>query len=246
MKKIKIFTLNKEIEKNVSDKYKSDTPDLIVAIGGDGTLIKAIKKYQHLDIPFYGLANGTLNFLMNEEIEKTFNKNLERISKTFKKIIFKKTPILDFLKNGIRQENCIVNEIVIGDSLRSYQTIKTYTNDGFDKIVKVGMISYSTPLGTTGLNRNIGGEITPYIDVPIYNMVSVAANDNFKKIINEEKHPKEVNFKKLDDRYETLVVVDGQSQLLMHQNDEIEIKLKKYIDIGFEDFDFFQTKRLVD
>lgn len=44
MKKIKIFTLNKEIEKNVSDKYKSDTPDLIVAIGGDGTLIKAIKK----------------------------------------------------------------------------------------------------------------------------------------------------------------------------------------------------------
>ena len=43
--------------------------DYIVVQGGDGSLIKAVHQYLHLNLPFYGVAKGTINFLMNQEEE---------------------------------------------------------------------------------------------------------------------------------------------------------------------------------
>ena len=53
------------------DKYDynktiSDNGDVIIARGGDGTLLKAIYRYAHLCKPFFGSAAGTVNFLMNK------------------------------------------------------------------------------------------------------------------------------------------------------------------------------------
>jgi NAD+ kinase len=47
--------------------YSSDEPELIVPIGGDGTMLRAIRQHWRDRLPFYGLNTGHLGFLMNDK-----------------------------------------------------------------------------------------------------------------------------------------------------------------------------------
>ncbi|MDB5654832.1 MAG: putative inorganic polyphosphate/ATP-NAD kinase, partial [Tardiphaga sp.] len=50
-------------------KYGSADPaeaDVIVALGGDGLMLKTLHDYMRADIPIYGMHRGTVGFLMNE------------------------------------------------------------------------------------------------------------------------------------------------------------------------------------
>lgn len=40
-------------------------PNLIVVVGGDGTMLRAIRKYWRLRVPFYGINTGNFGFLHN-------------------------------------------------------------------------------------------------------------------------------------------------------------------------------------
>ncbi len=46
--------------------HVSDEPELIVVIGGDGTMLRAIRQHWRRRLPFYGLNAGHLGFLLNE------------------------------------------------------------------------------------------------------------------------------------------------------------------------------------
>jgi NAD kinase len=55
----------------VADRYRrfaGDPPDLILVIGGDGTMLHAIRQHWRLRVPFLGLNAGHLGFLMNERL----------------------------------------------------------------------------------------------------------------------------------------------------------------------------------
>ena len=47
-------------------EHDMDTADALVVLGGDGTMLNALRDHKDLDIPLYGLNLGTLGFLMNE------------------------------------------------------------------------------------------------------------------------------------------------------------------------------------
>ncbi|HQR37542.1 MAG TPA: NAD(+)/NADH kinase [Blastocatellia bacterium] len=50
---------------NKYSKFVSDDPNCILAIGGDGTMLQAIRKHWRLRLPFFGVNAGHLGFLMN-------------------------------------------------------------------------------------------------------------------------------------------------------------------------------------
>ena len=67
-----------ERKKKYQDKYghnNSDDADIIIAIGGDGFLLKTLHDHKNIQKPFYGINYGSVGFLMNNEI----NTNLEEI-----------------------------------------------------------------------------------------------------------------------------------------------------------------------
>ena len=45
---------------------ESAEPNLVVSIGGDGTMLRAIKRYWRLRLPFFGINAGHLGFLLND------------------------------------------------------------------------------------------------------------------------------------------------------------------------------------
>jgi NAD kinase/nicotinic acid mononucleotide adenylyltransferase/NaMN:DMB phosphoribosyltransferase len=48
--------------------YQSSDPTHILVLGGDGTMLHAIRTHWRLRLPFIGLNAGTLGFLMNEQL----------------------------------------------------------------------------------------------------------------------------------------------------------------------------------
>lgn len=49
-------------------RYESDRPTHVLVLGGDGTMLQAIRDHWRLRLPFIGLNAGTLGFLMNESL----------------------------------------------------------------------------------------------------------------------------------------------------------------------------------
>lgn len=43
-------------------------PDLIVVLGGDGTMLQAIRQHWHRRLPFFGMNFGTVGFLLNDRV----------------------------------------------------------------------------------------------------------------------------------------------------------------------------------
>jgi nicotinate (nicotinamide) nucleotide adenylyltransferase len=50
------------------ERFAGDAPSLILVIGGDGTMLRAIRQFWRLRVPFLGLNAGHLGFLMNERL----------------------------------------------------------------------------------------------------------------------------------------------------------------------------------
>ena len=49
-------------------RYEAPDPTHVLALGGDGTMLQAIRDHWRLRLPFIGLNAGTLGFLMNESL----------------------------------------------------------------------------------------------------------------------------------------------------------------------------------
>lgn len=55
------------------EHLESESPDLILVLGGDGTMLHAIREFWEERVPFVGLNTGHLGFLMNEHLPETLN-----------------------------------------------------------------------------------------------------------------------------------------------------------------------------
>lgn len=54
--------------------WEGEPPTAILVLGGDGTMLSAIRSYWRERVPFLGLNAGTLGFLMNEELPTDLNR----------------------------------------------------------------------------------------------------------------------------------------------------------------------------
>jgi NAD kinase len=57
--------------KQLADRYAAlagDQPDVILVVGGDGTMLRAIHDHWHMRVPFLGLNAGHLGFWMNARL----------------------------------------------------------------------------------------------------------------------------------------------------------------------------------
>jgi len=55
-------------------KRAPENADVIVVLGGDGTMLETLHRLFDREIPIYGMNRGTVGFLMNEFREKGLKK----------------------------------------------------------------------------------------------------------------------------------------------------------------------------
>jgi NAD+ kinase len=138
--------------------------DLIISIGGDGTILRTITLVKDLDIPIVGINTGRLGFLatiQNEDIIEAFDDILSgkyKISERSLLSIETSPEHKDF-----DTLNFALNEIAVSrKNTTSMITVETKLNDEYLTSYWSDGLIVSTPTGSTGYSLSCGGPvITP-------------------------------------------------------------------------------------
>ena len=137
-----------------SSQFKKE--NLIIVIGGDGFMLKTLKKYQNSNKYFYGINSGNYGFLMNKFSSKFIIKNLSNAN------LVSISPLEMIVKNKNNQikKSLAINEVSILRQSRQAASlsIKQGSRQIIKKLVSDGVL-VSTPAGSTAYNLSVNGPI---------------------------------------------------------------------------------------
>ena len=157
-----IFDKNKKnliLKKKFLKKYKNYSPhlsDFIIVFGGDGFMLKTLKKFQKYNKAFYGINRGTYGFLMN----KFKSYEIEKLVSTARLISISPLQMNVLTKNGKYYSNIAINEISLLRQTRQAASLQIFNGKRIliKKLICDGVL-VSTPAGSTAYNLSISGPI---------------------------------------------------------------------------------------
>ena len=130
--------------------------NIIIVIGGDGFMLKILKKNKNSKKLFYGINSGNYGFLMNKYSPIKLIKN---ISKS-KKILISPLEMTVLNNKNKTKKHIAINEVSILRQSRQAASlsIKSGSNQIIKKLVSDGVL-VSTPAGSTAYNLSVHGPI---------------------------------------------------------------------------------------
>ncbi len=150
----KSLRIKKYLIKNIK-KNPIKRSNIIIVIGGDGFMLKTLKKNKKKTNLFYGINSGNYGFLMNKfSGNKTF-KNLEKAK------MIKISPLEMKIVNKKKNKKYLaINEVSILRQSRQAASIsiKNGTKYIIKKLISDGVL-ISTPAGSTAYNMSVHGPI---------------------------------------------------------------------------------------
>ena len=148
----KTFSSHKELDSSF---------DMLISIGGDGTILRAATLVQDSGVPILGINAGRLGFLATVQKENiaTF---LQLVLD--KKYTISKRTLLSLSSSSpnksIEEMNFAMNEITVSrKDTTSMITIDTYLNGEYLNSYWADGLIISTPTGSTGYSLSCGGPI---------------------------------------------------------------------------------------
>ncbi len=214
----------------VSKKELFERSDLLISLGGDGTLLSLCRRSFAYDKPILGIYAGTLGFLTDikpSEIESFIDKIFRDDYRIDHRMVFE---VELYSHSGESKHLIAVNDVVLSRpsiqgmiSIDAYLTSKeadmdrkhlnTYRGDG---------LIISTPTGSTAYNLSAGGPIVfPITEALILTPICPHSLSERPVVLPAEFG---TTFMSED---ETIIVVDGQDIYNLKSFDEIRIKISK-------------------
>ncbi len=216
--------VKKEYKTFASHEELDASFDMLISIGGDGTILRAATLVRNSGIPILGINAGRLGFLAM--VQKDNIETFLQIVLNKQYSISQRTLLsLDISpKNtAIENINFAMNEISVSrkDSA-SMITIETYLNDEFLNSYWADGLIVSTPTGSTGYSMSCGGPIlTP--DVRSLVITPIAPHNlNARPLVIPDET--EIRLKVSGREEQHLVSLDSRSVSV--QNDSVLIVKK--------------------
>lgn len=156
-------------KKIIQNQYKTFTShteldnsfDMLISIGGDGTILRAAALVGDSGVPILGINAGRLGFLATVQKE-----NIDEFMQFIidKKYTISKRTLLSLSttpsNESITEINFAMNEISVSrKDTTSMITIETYLNDEFLNSYWADGLIIATPTGSTGYSMSCGGPI---------------------------------------------------------------------------------------
>ncbi len=137
--------------------YDKENPDILLSIGGDGTLLRGIHKYidrlEHMS--FVGIHTGTLGFLTDytqDEVDQ-FIYDIENST-----VQIEESPLLESYFPQTNEKFYSLNEVRI-ESLEKTLSLDVYIDKEFFEKTTGSGICLSTQAGSTAVNRALSGAV---------------------------------------------------------------------------------------
>lgn len=144
---------------NIGFSHDENDPELVIAVGGDGTFLRTIHKFVNdLDkLLFVGIHTGTLGFFTSYDSHEV-DKFLEDCRQ--KNFVRKNLPLLEINIHSSKETHCLyaLNEIRVENVIRT-QLMRIYVEDVFLETFRGTGICISSQAGSSAYNRSLGGAI---------------------------------------------------------------------------------------
>ncbi len=199
--------------------------DLVIVIGGDGTLLRAGHLCAPLDVPLLGVQAGRLGFL-TELTTLDIESNLSRLISADYRIENRMMLQAEFLENGnVKQRWDVINEALIsrGRDARPIE-VRVDLNEGYMMSYIADGLIVATATGSTAYALAAGGPILPpelrnMLVLPIAPHLSLD-----RAVVLAEGAV--VNLRAISD-FEVVLSIDGTTPLSVNPENSVRITANK-------------------
>ena len=246
-KGVKVF-LDKNLSKISSSNFRVASEqrilnhsDLMVSIGGDGTMLNCSRKYGLKGIPVLGINLGNLGFLNDippEELTSSLTKILEGEYSEDNRF---------FLEASLKGTKTVaLNEVVIhSGEIAQLIEYDLFINDSFVYRQKADGLIISTPTGSTAYSLSGGGPIVhPKVkSIMITPMLPLSLSSSSLLVESESK----IRVNLVKGSKKALISFDSQGRFLLKQDEDIHLsKSSSYLKLlhpkGQDFFDACRNK----
>jgi len=146
--------------KEVPTEKLAAVVDLILVLGGDGTMIATARMIEDLEVPVLGINYGGLGYLTEFRIEELYSALESILEGNYR--LDKRVMLRTLHQRGdeVINSNRVLNDVVINKSaLARIIEIDAYLNDQFVNSFRADGLIVSTPTGSTAYNLSAGGPV---------------------------------------------------------------------------------------
>lgn len=200
--------------------------ELIITLGGDGTLLHSACEHIELGVPFVGINVGTLGFLTAAEADD-WQEAIEKIIKG-EYFVSERMTIESSIQNSKHQtpnsEFRALNEIVVKGMYRVVNLEITVNGQKFLNTSGDGVI-VATQTGSTAYSLSAGG---PIVDPEVDSLLITPVNAHGLPVPSVVLSPNDEISVKVVRGNDISLVIDGQEHEEVKMGDEIKIVRGKY------------------
>ncbi len=208
---------------NMRDITPPDRLDLIICLGGDGTILRTVRKLVSFDTPILGVNTGNLGFLSAipaEDIENTCLKIWDSDYTIEERLLLS---IQIVKENGSLQKYSALNEVVVSQSaIARIINLPVKVDGELLAVFRADGLIIATPTGSTAYNLAAGGPIIhPKVESMILTPVSPFSFSQKPLVIPAQKV---VSLEIIDcNKEEAVITIDGQVHEPLRCGDVIEV-----------------------
>ena len=145
---------------SVKEEALAKTVDLMLVLGGDGTMIATARMLGDIEVPVMGVNYGGLGYLAEFPLEELFSALEAILAGDYK--VQERLMLTVELRRGeeLITKNRVLNDVVVNKSaLARIIEIEAYLNNQFLNRFRADGLIVSTPTGSTAYNLSAGGPI---------------------------------------------------------------------------------------
>lgn len=197
--------------------------DLILVLGGDGTMIATARMLGEREVPVLGINYGGLGYLAEFRIEEIYQALESILSGNFR--LDKRVMLGVELRRGgeLITRNRVLNDVVINKSaLARIIEIDAYLNQHFVNSFRADGLIISTPTGSTAYNLSAGGPVIfPSMNAVVITPICPFTLSN-RPIVVPDDATIELLLK--TDQEEVTLTLDGQVGFSLNVEDRVIIR----------------------
>ena len=201
----------------------ADSVDLIVVLGGDGTMIATARLLDNRDVPVIGINYGNLGYLTEVRVEEMTAALDAALAGDYR--LDRRMMLAAELTRGAEPllRNRVLNDVVISKSaLARIIEIETWLDGQFVNCFRADGLIVSTPTGSTAYNLSAGGPIIyPSMDAIVITPICPHTLSNRPLVVPDTA---EIELVLKTAQEEVALTLDGQVGYPMDKDDRVVIK----------------------
>jgi len=207
----------------ISGEELAGDVDLMLVLGGDGTMIATARMIGDQEVPVLGVNYGGLGYLAEFRIQELYTALESILAGNYR--LDKRVMLAIELRRGDTPvtSNRVLNDVVINKSaLARIIEIETYLNHQFVNSFRADGLIVSTPTGSTAYNLSAGGPVIfPSMNAVVITPICPFTLSNRPIVVPDDA---EIELLLKTDHEEVALTLDGQVGFPLKVEDRVLIR----------------------